>query len=47
LKPQLKILGEKIASINDGSFYIESKSTRRTTEWVRREKIPQASLEVS
>ena len=36
----------KITNTNDGSFYIESKSTRRMTEWVGRENMPQASLEV-
>jgi hypothetical protein len=46
LKPILVILGQVIPSVNDGSFFIESRSTRRTTEWVRRENLPQASLEV-
>lgn len=47
LKPILMVLGAIIPSVNDGSFFIENRSTRRPNEWIRRGNLPLASLEVS
>jgi len=38
--------GEPLASYNDGSYFIETRSTRRPNEWVKRDTYPRASLEV-
>jgi len=35
LKPILMILGQVIPSVNDGSFFIEYRNTRRISEWIR------------
>lgn len=47
LKPILMVLGAIIPSVNDGSFSIENRSTRRPNEWIRRGNLPLVSLEVS
>lgn len=38
--------GEAIASYNDGSYFVETPSTRRPNEWVNRDLFPRASVEV-
>jgi len=46
MKSELKNFGEKITSINDGSFFVETKAWT-SKEWIRYENISLASLEVS
>jgi len=46
LAPKLMLHGKKVESYNDGAYYIETRSTRRPTEWVKRDKYPRASVEV-
>ena len=46
MQPSLFIHGETLSSYNDGSFYIERRSTRRPSDWVSRDTYPRASLEV-
>lgn len=47
LKPVLVILGRVINSVNDGGFFVERRSVSRPMEWVRRDRVPLVSLEVS
>jgi len=46
LPPTLMVHGEPLASYNDGSYFIETRSTRRPHEWVKRDAYPRASLQV-
>ena len=46
LPPTLMVHGELLVSYNDGSYFIETRSTRRPNEWVKRDAYPRASLEV-
>ena len=38
--------GQIIKSHNDGSYFVETRSTRNPSEWVKRDDYPRASLEV-
>lgn len=38
--------GQTVTSYNDGSYFIATRSTRRPSEWVKRDYYPRASLEV-
>jgi hypothetical protein len=38
--------GKTVENYNDGSYYIETRSTNHPTEWVKRDKSPRASVEV-
>lgn len=40
------IHGTVLDSYNDGSFYIETRSSARPNEWVKRDTYPRASIEV-
>ena len=40
------IHGESLASYNDGSYFVETRSSRYPNEWVKRDTYPRASLEV-
>jgi hypothetical protein len=46
LPPKLMLHGQTVESYNDGAYYIETLSTTRPTEWVKRDKYPRASVEV-
>lgn len=46
LPPKLVVHGAVLDSYNDGSFYIETRSSRRPTDWVKRDTYPRASVEV-
>ena len=46
MQPALVIHGQVVRSYNDGSYYIERRSTRRPTDWVSQDSYPRASLEV-
>ena len=46
LPPVLMVHGQKINSYNDGSYFIETRSSRRPNDWVKRDNYPRASLEV-
>jgi hypothetical protein len=47
LPPKLVIHGTVLDSYNDGSFYIESRSSARRNHWVKRDTYPRASIEVN
>jgi len=40
------IHGTVLDSYNDGSFYIETRSSARPNEWVKRDTYPRAAIEV-
>ena len=46
LPPKLMVHGVTLDSYNDGSYYLESRSSTRPNEWVRRDIYPRASVEV-
>lgn len=46
LPPKLVIHGTVLDSYNDGSFYIETRSSARRNEWIKRDTYPRASIEI-
>lgn len=46
LTPKLMIHGTMLDGYNDGSFYIETHSSARPNEWVKRDTYPRASIAV-
>ena len=37
LPPILMVHGEPLLSYNDGSYFVETRSTRRPNEWIKRD----------